>query len=131
MNTVVIGIGSNIDPEKNIRRARQFLKEKFQVLRESRFVETEPIGTHNQPKFMNGAVLIHTDLSPEKLKTNLCEIEDALGRKRSDGPYAPRTIDLDIVVWNDSIVDHDVNERSFLKTSVLEILPNIKKAIVD
>ena len=52
-------------------------------------------------------------------------LESQLGRVRSADRYAPRPIDLDIIVWNDEIIDEDVHERDFLSRSIQEVLPNL------
>ncbi len=57
------------------------------------------------------------------MKTRLREIESGLGRVRTGNKNGPRTIDLDILVWNGEVVDDDVYEREFLKTSIRELLP--------
>lgn len=126
MNAAVIGIGSNINPNENIESAVSKIAEKFIIVAKSRFVETEPIGYLNQPNFINGVVLIHTELSQNDLKQALLAIESRLGRIRTNNTYGPRTIDLDIVVWNGEIVDNDVYDREFLKIAVAEVLPEFE-----
>jgi 2-amino-4-hydroxy-6-hydroxymethyldihydropteridine diphosphokinase len=124
-NVAVIGLGSNIEPEKNIRHARKELESRFKLKGESSFVKTEPVGFEDQPKFINGAVLIETDMNYDDLKNHLCRIERELGRVRTENKDGPRTIDLDILVWNGDIMDDEVYERPFLKNSVRELLPEI------
>ena len=118
----VIGIGSNIDPQKNILRAIELVKEEAQVLSLSSFVLTKPIGKIEQPDFLNGAVKVCTNLSKTKFKEFLRSVEDGMGRDRSKGPYGPRNIDLDIVVWNGKIIDPDYYKRDFLKKTVDELI---------
>ncbi len=126
MNKVVIGLGSNIEPLKNIESARKILAEKYLVLCESKFVQTKPIGKLDQPDFINGSILIATPVTQNILLAELKEIEISLGRTEAFERYGPRTIDLDIVVWNGEVIDQDFYHRSFLKNSVLEIFPNLK-----
>jgi len=59
------------------------------------------------------------------LKRRLREIESGLGRVRTANKNGPRTIDLDILVWNGEVVDADVYERGFLRDSIIELLPGI------
>lgn len=125
MNRAIIALGSNIEPKKNIQKAKQFLGQKFKILSESGFVTTKAVGFKNQADFLNGALLIETDLEPEDLKSQLQDIEVALGRIRTGEKFAPRTIDLDIVVWNNQIMDVDFYTRDYLKQSVLEVLPQL------
>ena len=127
INKAIIALGSNIDPKKNVSKARGLLSQKFQIIKESRFIRTKPIGISKQPDFINGVVYIQTENELKQLKRNLKTIETLLGRKKGKEKFGPRTIDLDIVVWNNSIIDTDFYKRPYLKKSVLEILPNLKE----
>jgi len=60
----------------------------------------------------------------QQLRDILKKIEDALGRDRSGPAFGPRTMDLDIVVWNDKIVDDDYHTRDFLRNSVDALMKN-------
>ncbi len=122
MNEVIIGIGSNLDAENNIRRVLEILTEKFELLKVSEFVKTKPIGITEQPDFMNGAAKIRTTENQNNLEHLLKQIEDQMGRDRSAPKFGPRCIDLDIVAWNGEIVDNDYYTRDFLKKSVQEII---------
>jgi len=127
MNTVIVGLGSNIEPEENIQKARAILAQKYNVLAESYFEVTKPVGEIPQADFINGAVLLETELGVEQLKAALKNTESDLGRKEtSDQKGGPRTIDLDIVTWNRSIIDQDFYKRDYLKKSVLELIPDLK-----
>jgi len=126
MNRLVVGLGSNIEPEINIARANRRMAEKFRILAVSPIVETLPVGNTKQPNFKNGAVLLETRLSRENVTKILKEIEKDLGRKPGGDRYGPRPIDLDVVVWNDSVVDQDYHTRDFLKDSVLAVLPGLE-----
>ncbi|OGX37068.1 MAG: 2-amino-4-hydroxy-6-hydroxymethyldihydropteridine diphosphokinase [Omnitrophica WOR_2 bacterium RIFCSPHIGHO2_02_FULL_52_10] len=125
MNQAVIGLGSNIAPQENLRKARSILSRKFRIVSESRFRTTRPIGEIRQPDFINGSVLIETASGIDELKAALKAIESQLGRDGSQDPFGPRTIDLDIVVWNKTVVDRDFYRREYLKHSVLELLPDL------
>ena len=122
MNEVIIGIGSNLDAENNIRRVLEILTEKFVLLKVSEFVKTKPIGITEQPDFTNGAAKIRTILNHNILENILKQIEDQMGRDRTVPKFGPRCIDLDIVVWNGEIEDDDYYTRDFLKKSVQEII---------
>ncbi len=126
LNKAIIGLGSNIDPKRNIDAAREILKEQFTLLAESNFIQTKPVGYTNQDDFINGAVYIETPLEAPTLKEELKNIEKKLGRSSSTIKYGPRTIDLDIVVFNNQITDQDFYERDFLKNAVLELLPTLE-----
>lgn len=126
MNHVVIGLGSNIEPDQNIQQALEVLKQKYHVIAASCFKATKPIGIVEQTDFINGSVLIETELTIKQLKTGLGEIEKTMGRNRLHNRCKPRTIDLDIVVWNENIVDQDFYDRNYLRESVLELIPALK-----
>ena len=63
---------------------------------------------------------------PQDFKKNLKDIEYTLGRKKNDHAFGPRTIDLDILVWNGQITNKDFFERKFVQEAVLEIFPDLK-----
>ena len=121
INTCIIGIGSNINADSNISKMLEILKEHVEILKVSSMLKTKPIGIENQPDYTNGAVKIRTDLNKKDLTVLLKEIENQLGRDRTVPKFGPRTIDLDIVVWNGGIVDNDYYIRDFLRKSVDEI----------
>ena len=123
---VVIGLGSNIDPEANLELAVLELKSRFKVSKRSQWTRTKPIGIQDQPDFYNGALLMETELEQQSLKKELKRIEDLLGRDRSLPKFGPRTIDLDILIWNKKVVDEDYYKRGFLRKGGEEIIPNLK-----
>ena len=123
---VVIGLGSNIDPEANLEQAVLELKSRFKVSKRSQWTRTKPIGIQDQPDFYNGALLMETELEQQSLKKELKQIEDILGRDRSLPKFGPRTIDLDILIWNKKVVDEDYYERDFLRKGVEEVIPDLK-----
>ncbi|MBF0277556.1 MAG: 2-amino-4-hydroxy-6-hydroxymethyldihydropteridine diphosphokinase [SAR324 cluster bacterium] len=125
MNQAIIAAGSNIKPQYHIEQARIQLNEAKMLLAESQFIQTTPIGNTDQPDFINGAFLIETRFDARQLKAWLKALEDNLGRVRGADKFGPRTIDLDIVVWNKEIVDDEVYERDFLKNSVIELCPEL------
>lgn len=124
-HTAVIGIGSNIRPEKYIPEAVTLIRKSHRLLAESRFVQTEPLGFQDQDDFINGAVKIKTYMNFRELNDWLKDTEHRLGRIRTKNKNGPRTIDLDIVVWDGSVVDALVWEREFLKNAVFEVEPSL------
>ena len=122
MNDVIIGIGSNIKAEIHIPQMLEILKEQVEIVKISKFEITRPVGMENQPYFTNGAVRIRTLAGISEFNSFLKSIEDQLGRDRSAPKFGPRSIDLDIVVWNGKIVDDDYYGRDFLKKSVDELM---------
>ncbi|MGB3535411.1 MAG: 2-amino-4-hydroxy-6-hydroxymethyldihydropteridine diphosphokinase [Microcoleaceae cyanobacterium] len=125
MNQVILSVGSNIEPEKNIRKAQIQLAKTQTFIKASQFYRTKPIGFMEQADFLNGAYLLHTEDSRETLNKKLKQIEIDLGRVKTKNKNGPRCIDLDIVVWNRKIIDRDFYERDFIKTTVLELMPDL------
>ena len=117
----IIGIGSNIDPEKNIAAALFFLRQEQEFVSVSSLIKTAPIGIPDQPDFLNGAAKVFTELKLTDFTSYLKEVEDRLKRNRTAPKSGPRTIDLDIVIWDGEIIDQDYFNRDFLKTAVDEI----------
>jgi 2-amino-4-hydroxy-6-hydroxymethyldihydropteridine diphosphokinase len=122
MNTCIVEMGSNIDPEANFEKALSILKSEMHVVSISNIIKTAPVGITNQSDFLNGAVKIKTELNKEQLKKYFKEIEDRLKRDRLQHKFGPRTIDLDIIVWNGTIIDYDYHTRDFVKKTVDELL---------
>ncbi len=107
MNRVFLSIGSNINKERNLPRAAQLLRRVSSVAAASAVYETVPVGTEDQPSFFNAAVLIETELMPEAIKEQIIgSVEQALERKREADINAARTIDVDIALFNDAILDY-------------------------
>lgn len=139
MSTVFIGIGSNLgDREKNIANAIDCLKNepKITIEKISSIIETVPVGGPPQNKYLNGVIKISTVLSPENLLEVLQNIENKLGRKRSLR-FGPRTIDLDILLYDDRIIDNPrlkiphprMYEREFVLKPLFEIEPEVEKLV--
>jgi len=121
---VCIGLGSNIEPRVNIPRAVAILRKEVNVLAVSNAWETPPVGTSGS-NFVNAAALITTSLSPKSLKLNVLRpIEAQLGRVRTYDKYAPRPIDLDIVIYDGELYDPALWIYAYLALPVAEILPD-------
>ncbi len=125
MNTALIGLGSNIQPHANIIFAKEKIAARFSLRAESSFIKTKPIGDEDQPDFINGVVMIETDDDMPEVKSKLQEIEHELGREPGTDKWGPRIIDLDILVWKNTVVHMDVKNRAFLQDAIREILPDI------
>ena len=107
-NRAFIAMGSNIDAEDNLREATRLLAEQCALVAISPVYETVPVGKLDQPNFLNAAALVETQFSAVDLKHEvLSGIECQLGRVRVADKNAPRTIDLDIVLFNSEILDID------------------------
>jgi 2-amino-4-hydroxy-6-hydroxymethyldihydropteridine diphosphokinase len=140
MSIVYIGIGSNLgDRKANCMRAIELLAGKGLVVRkESSLYETDPWGDKNQPKFLNMAIEIETELKPRDLLGILAGIEKKLGRKKSH-KWGPRIIDLDILLYNSLTIDQDdlkiphpfMHERDFVLKPLYEIAPDVKHPVLN
>jgi 2-amino-4-hydroxy-6-hydroxymethyldihydropteridine diphosphokinase len=133
MNRGVLSIGSNIDPEFHIAEARRSLKEMVRIVSESRFVKTKAVMPEAKAEFssgktgyfINGAVLIETEMEKGRLESLLKKLEKESGRVRTGDKFAPRTLDIDVVIWNGKIIDQDVHQREYLRRLVKEICPEV------
>ncbi len=112
MSKVFLGLGSNLgDRHHHISTAISVLKlnNEIEVTKESSIYETEPYGYINQPNFLNMVVEINTTLSPMGLLNFVNDIEAKLGRKRLIH-WGPRTIDIDILLYDGMIIKNEVLE---------------------
>ncbi len=136
MTRAYVSMGSNIDPETNIRLAvHRFRQEQDLSLRSiSTVYRTEPLGRAGQPPYYNCVVEIETAIPPLDLKFRVLRgIEAALGRVRTDDKYAARTIDLDLIVYDDlaiaaeglTLPDPDILLRPFLAIPLQELAPDL------
>jgi 2-amino-4-hydroxy-6-hydroxymethyldihydropteridine diphosphokinase len=126
MNKAVVALGSNISPEENIEKALQAISQHFNLRKKTGFIFTEPVGYKNQPDFLNGLVLIETSFDKKSLIKTLKKIEIQLGRIKGELKNGPRRIDLDLIVFNDCIVDDELFKRDFLRTALHELLPKFQ-----
>jgi 2-amino-4-hydroxy-6-hydroxymethyldihydropteridine diphosphokinase len=130
-----VGLGANLGPrEITLLRAVDLLAETegVEVQAVSQLRETEPVGVVEQPRFLNGAVMLDTSLSPRELLDRLLEIERELGRVR-DVRWGPRVVDLDLLVYGDRQTDEPglrvphprLHERRFALEPLAELDPEL------
>lgn len=108
MTRAYVGIGANLgDRRATLERAVELLdaRDGVTVVGVSSLRETEPWGPVSQPPFLNGAVALETTLSARALLDELLAVERALGRSREGERWGPRTIDLDLLLFGDEVVD--------------------------
>lgn len=106
MSQVLIALGSNIEPEANLHRAVQLLAARVRLIAVSPVYETRPVGKTDQPNFLNAVALIETEREATALKREVLQkIEQELGRLRTSDRNAPRTIDLDITVYGERVLE--------------------------
>ncbi len=131
-----IGLGSNLgDRRVYLERAVEVLEadDRISVVAVSSFRETDPVGLLEQPRFLNGAVAVETELSPRELLDRLLAVERELGRERTGPRFGPRTIDLDLLLYGDETVDEPgltiphprLAERPFALEPLLELDPSL------
>jgi 2-amino-4-hydroxy-6-hydroxymethyldihydropteridine diphosphokinase len=120
----IISVGSNIDPEENIKRAFEQLKGVDPHINIATLLHTKPVGFTDQANFINTAFSFSILLNEIELKTYLKNIEAKLGRIRTNNKNGPRTIDLDIVKIDNNIVDDDYYKYDFVRKSVDELTYN-------
>jgi len=132
-NLAYLSLGSNIQPERHLPAAVAQLARFGRVRAVSTVWETPPLGLTDQPNFLNACVLLETDLSARALRQEaIAAIEAELGRVRTADKNAPRTIDIDIMLFNHDIVqvgrrripDPEVLERPFVAIPLAEIAPD-------
>ncbi len=134
MARAYVGLGANVGPrEETLRRAVELLaaEDGVQVVGVSTLQETDPVGVVDQPRFLNGAVAVETTLSPRELLDVLLRIERTLGRVRDGTRWGPRTVDLDLLVYADEVVDEPglrvphsrLQERRFVLEPLVELNP--------
>lgn len=134
-----IALGSNLeskfgDREANLREAVNRIGVLGEVRAVSSFYDTEPVGYREQPRFLNGALVLETELGPVALMRALLEVERAMGRDRAANVAVvkgPRVIDLDLLLygdwvmrWEELILPHPaMAERRFVLEPLAQIAP--------
>lgn len=133
MNDAFVFVGSNIDRDKNYPEAVRCVADLGTIIAASPVYDTVPVGSApDAPHFYNGALWVHTRLKARDLRNALRQIETRLGRVRSRDLNAPRTIDLDLVLYNDDVIqerDLDVPDplifkRAFMARALADISPD-------
>lgn len=125
-----VAVGSNVEPRENIAAALVALKKTLRVRASSTFYRTKSLGRQDQPDFINGVWQIETSLSPARVKNEVLQpIETGLGRLRTGDKFAPRRIDLDLVLYDDLVVNeaeltlpHPDIRRPFVHVPIMELL---------
>jgi 2-amino-4-hydroxy-6-hydroxymethyldihydropteridine diphosphokinase len=130
---VCLSLGSNIgDRAANLHAAIDRLRVLGEVVVVSSFYETEPVEFTAQAWFLNCALALDTEKTPQQLLAGILDIEQQLGRRRRGQKKGPRIIDLDILLFGNSIVDDPgltiphpaMHERRFVLEPLAEIAPD-------
>jgi 2-amino-4-hydroxy-6-hydroxymethyldihydropteridine diphosphokinase len=136
MNTAFVGIGANLgDRERTLRLALRLLGDRdgVTVAAVSSLRETAPVGYRDQPFFLNGAARLETELPPRELLRALLDVERELGRDRSGPRFGPRTVDLDLLLYDGVELDEPglvvphprLHERRFVLEPLAELAPGL------
>ena len=136
MQLAYIGLGANLgDREATMRAALAALDAVpgVRVVAVSTFRETDPVGYLDQPRFLNAAAAVETDLDPRGVLDALLEVERELGRTREGPRHGPRTIDLDLLLFGDATLDEPgltvphprLQERAFVLDPLADLDPGL------
>jgi 2-amino-4-hydroxy-6-hydroxymethyldihydropteridine diphosphokinase len=131
-----VGLGTNLgDREEMLARAIESLRRSPGVafVAVSTVRETDPVGYLAQPRFLNAVAALETEHAPGTLLERLLEIERELGRTRGGARYGPRTIDLDVLLYGDEVIDEPgltvphprLAERRFVLEPLAELVPDL------
>lgn len=135
---VYLSLGSNIgDRAGHLKAAIERLGSLGKVVAVSSFYETEPVEVTAQPWFLNGVVALETEKMPRQLIAAILDLEQSMGRRRLQNK-GPRTIDIDILLFGNSIIDlpgltvpHPaMHERRFVLQPLAEIAPEVRHPVL-
>ena len=136
MTLAYIAIGSNLaSPLEQVNAAVQALGDipQTRVVALSSFYRTPPLGPQDQPDYLNAAIALETALSADALLDNTQRIELQQGRVRKEERWGPRTLDLDIMLFGDAVINterltvphYDMKRRGFMLWPLFEIAPDL------
>jgi 2-amino-4-hydroxy-6-hydroxymethyldihydropteridine diphosphokinase len=136
MAQVFLSIGSNIDREKNIKSCLKILKSDFPEIIFSTIYETQSVGFVGDP-FLNLAAHFETELSPQQIESYLKSIEDQHARTREGSKFSSRTLDLDLLLYGQLILQpemdvprKEITRYDFVLFPLAEIAGNIYHPIL-
>ena len=136
MAEVYVSVGSNIDRERNVASALAALTREYGELRQSRIFETKAVGFSGD-LFYNLVVAFKTEQSPQQVVAVLNRIEDMHGRDRSADKFSNRSLDLDLLMYDDLVVDQadltlprpEILEYAFVLLPLAEIAGDRKHPV--
>jgi 2-amino-4-hydroxy-6-hydroxymethyldihydropteridine diphosphokinase len=124
-----LSLGSNIQPEKNLVRALELLQKQGSIDRISNVWESKSVGAEG-PNYLNVCIAFTTPLAWPALKKQVTlPIELQLGRRRTENKYAPRTMDIDIILYDDQSCDDRSWEKAFVVVPLAEIYPGYQNPL--
>jgi 2-amino-4-hydroxy-6-hydroxymethyldihydropteridine diphosphokinase len=135
MNKAYLILGGNKGDKINNLHQAQLLIDKNvgTIIHKSKIYQTAAWGNTNQPDFLNMAVCIETELNPQQLLKGSIKIEQSLGRVRAEQKWMERTMDIDILFYNDEIIETPdltvphpyIQERMFVLLPLMDIAPEL------
>ena len=130
---IFLGLGTNLgDREANLIKAQELIRKSVGLIDScSGIYETEPWGFQSENNFLNMVIKVHTSLKPADLIKEIQVIEGQLGRIRESRQYASRTIDIDILLYRNLVIDNPdlviphplIQDRKFVLVPLCEIAP--------
>ena len=131
MATVYLGLGSNVDAERNLRLALAEIRRAYGGLRASPVYRSAAIG-FDGPDFLNLVVAVETDDSPQRIAERMEAIHRLAGRRREDGRFVARPLDIDILLYDALVREepprlprHDVLDYAFVLRPLAELAPDL------
>lgn len=124
LHEIYLNIGSNIEPERHLQEAIRLLREHGQVKAISNAWQSHAFGSDG-PDFLNACVLFLNPLTSRELKEQVIRpIETKLGRVRSEDRFAPRTIDIDIILIDEEPFGWEFWSNAFVVVPLADLLPD-------
>jgi len=130
MADVLVGMGSNIEPEDNLLRAAVALRIQFDNVKFSSVYRSPAVGMDGDD-FLNACCIFHSNLTQTEVRQRMKALEDAQGRDRSRGSWKPRTIDLDMLMYDGEVMDDELYQyaHAFVPASELVKIGKSEPAI--
>ena len=132
MSLIYLGLGSNIEPEKNLGRAVRELRDKYGNLQVSAVYRSAAVGFEGDD-FLNLVVGLRSEDEPLEICEEIERLHNLVGRKRGSDKWAARPLDIDLLLYNDDVIDErpvrvprsDILEYSFVLRPLAEIAPEL------
>jgi 2-amino-4-hydroxy-6-hydroxymethyldihydropteridine diphosphokinase len=121
MNTAILMLGSNANAEMNIELAKEKISEYYEIVSMSSTITTQPFGKQYRSRFQNEAIKILSDETAEETKATFKLIETELGRTDTSKEKGIIPIDIDLILWNGTIVHKDYERFDFVRKCIDEI----------
>lgn len=129
LHLAFLSLGTNIEPEENLVRAVQLLQQHGRVEKVSSVWESRSVGAEG-PNYLNACVLFATPLEQNELKGQvLLPIEAQLGRRRTENRYAPRPMDIDVIIFDGKHCDDRYWDQAFVVIPLAEIYPEFQNPL--